>query len=321
MTSTWSQEPDAQAEAQAQPQPDALDGQAASGQADSEPDSHGAQDEGARWLTTSQAAAALGCSERTIQRRCRRGTLKARLITTSGGQEWQIEAATLQAPDATSQAATGAASGKRARPNGHAHHSAPLDGDDLDGQRHGPGSEVPPRVPPEVPTPTTGDASTDDTPANVPTGAATVPPSSDSASVGGGARAPTGAATVPPSADSSHERDAASTFQQHLLQENAFLRGVIEQQQRDAAELRAALREALKMSQKALPASTWEPASTSSPVAASSTSTPEEPPKYLQSAATSTPSTAPEPTNNPTRRPRRAPRSLWQIILGIRPRE
>jgi hypothetical protein len=41
-----------------------------------------------------------------------------------------------------------------------------------------------------------------------------------------------------------------------LRSESTFLRGVVEQQQRDAAELRAALREALRMSARALPAST-----------------------------------------------------------------
>ncbi len=43
------------------------------------------------------------------------------------------------------------------------------------------------------------------------------------------------------------------TLTAHLLEENRFLRGVVEQQQRDAAELRQALREALKLQTRALP--------------------------------------------------------------------
>ncbi len=43
------------------------------------------------------------------------------------------------------------------------------------------------------------------------------------------------------------------TREEELKEEIRFLRGVVEQQQRDAAELRAALREALKISTRALP--------------------------------------------------------------------
>jgi excisionase family DNA binding protein len=45
------------------------------------------------WLTVSQAAAALGISERTVRRRCESGKLAANLATTDNGREWQIEAA------------------------------------------------------------------------------------------------------------------------------------------------------------------------------------------------------------------------------------
>jgi excisionase family DNA binding protein len=44
-----------------------------------------------------------------------------------------------------------------------------------------------------------------------------------------------------------------STLTAHLLEENKFLRGALEARDRDAAELRAALREALKLSNRALP--------------------------------------------------------------------
>lgn len=49
---------------------------------------------------------------------------------------------------------------------------------------------------------------------------------------------------------------AAPSREEELREEIRFLRGVVEQQQRDSAELRAALRAALQMSQRALPAST-----------------------------------------------------------------
>lgn len=42
-------------------------------------------------------------------------------------------------------------------------------------------------------------------------------------------------------------------FNTHLIEENKFLRAVVEQLQRDGAETRAALREALKLAPKELP--------------------------------------------------------------------
>jgi len=47
---------------------------------------------------------------------------------------------------------------------------------------------------------------------------------------------------------------ADTSFTEHLLEENRFLRGVIEQLQRDGAETRNALREALKLAPKQLAA-------------------------------------------------------------------
>lgn len=45
---------------------------------------------------------------------------------------------------------------------------------------------------------------------------------------------------------------ADTSFSAHLLEENRFLRGVVEQLQRDGAETRSALREALKLAPKQL---------------------------------------------------------------------
>jgi hypothetical protein len=58
-----------------------------------------------------------------------------------------------------------------------------------------------------------------------------------------------------------------STFTAHLLEENRFLRLALEARDRDAAELRAALREALKLSNRALPQSTLDTAPTIAPEA------------------------------------------------------
>jgi len=118
-------------------------------------------------LTVSQAAARLGISERTVQRRCKRGQLTARLENTPDGMQWLIDGATLP---------TGAA-----------------------------------------------------------IGADTVPPSNHSQNVPNGA---TG---------------AAIELLDQLKSENAFLRGLVEQRDRDAAELRASLRAALAAMPKALP--------------------------------------------------------------------
>ena len=47
-------------------------------------------DTGAQWLTTSQASAALGVSERTVQRRCNAGKLTARKVITGDGEKWEV---------------------------------------------------------------------------------------------------------------------------------------------------------------------------------------------------------------------------------------
>jgi hypothetical protein len=49
------------------------------------------------WLTTSEVAARLKISERTVQRRCASGKLRARRVTTDEGVFWQVDAASLPA--------------------------------------------------------------------------------------------------------------------------------------------------------------------------------------------------------------------------------
>jgi hypothetical protein len=56
---------------------------------------HTEPDTGGDWLTVSSAAAALGVSPRSIQRRCVAGTLAARLVATGNGQRWEIDPAAL----------------------------------------------------------------------------------------------------------------------------------------------------------------------------------------------------------------------------------
>jgi hypothetical protein len=75
----------------------------------------------------------------------------------------------------------------------------------------------------------------------VPTGADTQPT----------LKTPQIASEVPTGADGA-DRGADTTLTAHLLDENRFLRGVIEQLQRDGAEVRAALRDALKVMPKAI---------------------------------------------------------------------
>jgi excisionase family DNA binding protein len=53
----------------------------------------------AEYLTVSQAAARLGISERTVQRRCKSGQLSARLVTDEDGAQWLIDPATVTTGD------------------------------------------------------------------------------------------------------------------------------------------------------------------------------------------------------------------------------
>ena len=67
-------------------------------------------------------------------------------------------------------------------------------------------------------------------------------------------RPPSGQAAKPSGQSLSGEAGAAVQFTAHLIEENRFLRATVEQLQRDGAEVRAALREALKLAPKQLTA-------------------------------------------------------------------
>lgn len=103
-------------------------------------------------------------------------------------------------------------------------------------------------------------------------------------------------------------RDFAARYVERLEGENDFLRRALEQRDRDAAELRAALREALKASPRQLdvPRETPETPVERPPSAEPSPYSPEvqTPAKTLQNAKEQ--ATAKEP------------RPLWKLLLGIR---
>jgi hypothetical protein len=170
-----------------------------------------------QWLPTSQAAAALGVSERTVQRRATNGKIEARKVTDDDGERWEV---LVGVP---------------------------------------PGAAI---VPPTVPT-----------------GAATssereIAPEAPERDNSGGT-VPPGAAIVPPP-ETRPEMEAEMRAQLEREREQVmFLRGLVEQRDRDAAELRASLREALRAMPKQLGAGD---------VSAVQQPTPTDPPKRAKSA-------------------------------------
>jgi hypothetical protein len=133
----------------------------------------------------------------------------------------------------------------------------------------------------------------------VPTGADTQN-TSESAQSGG--TLPTGAAT--------NEAGAANVPTDarlaELRDEVKFLRSALEARDRDAAELRAALREALKMSNRALPAGYANAEVESAPQAS-------------QRAENAPAGNPPPPVPNGAQTgSKRDARPLWKVILGVR---
>lgn len=100
--------------------------------------------------------------------------------------------------------------------------------------------------------------------------------------------------------------DIAARYVGRLEEENRFLRGLVEQHQRAEAELRAALRRALDIAPRQLQSGQDSTAPQNVTEAARDSVTPQ------------TTTTAPRAPQKPARR---APRALWQIILGVRPKE
>jgi hypothetical protein len=93
-----------------------------------------------------------------------------------------------------------------------------------------------------------------------------------------------------------------STLTAHLLEENRFLRAALEARDRDAAELRAALREALKISNRALVESTSTEAIQGD----------------LSGQSTLSVQVPPIETKTPQMGYKRQARPFWKVFLGIR---
>jgi hypothetical protein len=210
-----------------------------------------------RWLTVSQTAAQLEVSERAIQRRCKTGKLRARLIATPTGQQWEIDADAIIKPVEQ--------------------------GDDRD----------------DTPSPDTNDGNDAETTRT--TEETTLPT----------ATAPTGTTLRDDSPDTFSNSDLAAKYVAQLETENRFLRGAVEARDRDAAELRAALRKALEAMPKQI--TSGEGSSTR----LNDERGQDEPKRDVKNE----PKTISDTKNGAQRPARREPRALWMLILGIRPKE
>lgn len=104
-------------------------------------------------------------------------------------------------------------------------------------------------------------------------------------------------------------REGTTGREKELREEVLFLRGLVEQHQRSEAELRAALREALKAMPRQLP-NVAEAVSEEAPKASAGKAPPTAP------EAVESPLTALQTSTGTT--PQREPRPLWKVVLGIR---
>jgi hypothetical protein len=208
------------------------------------------------WKTVAEAAAALGISERAVQRRCRKGKLRARLVPTPTGQAWQIEAASLESASTRSD------------------DTFDDDTSDTNGATG----------------PTLSTPATDETTRTTPQ-AATLPTDT------------TETAPTPPTSGDATPDTSDARYVAHLESENVFLRGLVEQRDRDAAELRAALRESLRAMPKQIEAREYS-----------------QDGKDTQEAKESGAAGIVSGTQKKaaTSAPQRAPRPLWRVILGLR---
>lgn len=104
-------------------------------------------------------------------------------------------------------------------------------------------------------------------------------------------------------------REGGTGREKELREEVLFLRGLVEQHQRSEAELRAALREALRAMPKGLNEAPYTPVQGASPLVVGTA--PSEAPEAVET-----------PRNDPQTQtgtaPRKEPRPLWKLVLGIR---
>ncbi len=179
---------------------------------DDSKDAPNSQQPPAKWVSTAAAAAALGVSERAVQKWCSIGKLVARRVQATRGEKWEIEAASVEnqartRPNAESEQAerkpereAEQPERKRANKPNHAQNKP-----EQDGEREAEQAE------------------------------------------------PFGLHQL--RADIERERQE----RQHDREEIQFLRGVVESDRRDMAELRAALRKALDSAPRQLTAGTPAP--------------------------------------------------------------
>lgn len=115
------------------------------------------------------------------------------------------------------------------------------------------------------------------------------------------------------SPDTFANSDLAAKYVAQLETENRFLRGAVEARDRDAAELRAALRKALEAMPKQITSGE------SSSTRLSDESADNEAKRYTENEPPTKTTLA---TKNGLQRPaRREMRPLWMVVLGIRPKE
>lgn len=114
---------------------------------------------------------------------------------------------------------------------------------------------------------------------------------------------------APRSANEAEPREGGTGREKELREEVLFLRGLVEQHQRSEAELRAALREALRAMPKELREPPYTPVQGASPLVVGNA--PPKPPEAVE-----TPRNGPQTQKGTA--PRREKRPLWKLVLGIR---
>jgi excisionase family DNA binding protein len=184
----------------------------------------------AQWLSTSEAAKRLNVSPRTVRRRCERGEIGARLI----GGVWEVDGASIGG-DRKSEEAKSVVQNS-AQPINESSHAVKS----ADSRTRTDGHAV-------TDTRTVGQGAGTDLNASADR-------SADSRTDGRGQSD----TDTRPGGQTDSDRLTARLLTQ-LETENSFLRATVEQLQRDGAETRAALREALKMAPKQLTAGTQPP--------------------------------------------------------------
>lgn len=226
---------------------------------------------GGGWLTVSQAAAAVGVSEKTLRKRIASGGIAAeRVALPSGGWAWRVDADRLETSN-------------RFQPR----EGSVTEG--LEGVREAVGSAkdgVTELLSTDIPTASNRSAELPSPPL----------PSVSGVTAG--------------------DESTVALLREALARERENAdrwRAQVEAANRDAAELRAALREALRLHQKALPEGSMS----------THVSAPQSPPMGAHGVQSTSGTVTPSTTANSVQNEKRAtaarePRPLWKVVLGIR---